>query len=138
MAEPIGITSGVLALAGFAWKSSLVLYQTVHSFQSSKRAVRELKEELGALTVVLESLKDLSEDSDTAFIVLKIPLYRCGNACEEFKALVDKSAPHSDQARKSFRDWARLKYKGDDIDEFKRMLAAYKSTINIAIGDINL
>jgi vacuolar-type H+-ATPase subunit I/STV1 len=138
MAEPIGVTSGVLTLVGFAWQSSVVLYRTIQSFQSNKRAVRELKEELDALAAVLASLKDLSNDADTAFTVLKIPLYRCGNACEEFNKVIEKIAPRSDQERKSFRDWARWVYKGDNIDEFKRMLAAYKATINIAIGDINL
>ncbi|KAF2245144.1 hypothetical protein BU26DRAFT_568440 [Trematosphaeria pertusa] len=40
--------------------------------------------------------------------------------------------------RQSFRDWAKLRYMGDDIDDFKDSLAAYKSTINIALTDVQL
>jgi hypothetical protein len=44
----------VLALAVFAFPSSQVLYKIVVSFQSSQRAVRELKEELEVLNGALE------------------------------------------------------------------------------------
>lgn len=40
--------------------------------------------------------------------------------------------------RTNFRDWARLKYIGVDIDGFRRLLAGYKATINIALTDVNL
>lgn len=32
-------------------------------------------------------------------------------------------------SRTSFRDWAKLRYMGDDIDGFRRLLAGYKLTI---------
>ena len=138
MAEAIGIASGLLTLAAFALKSSQLLYKSINSFQSSRRVVRELKDELEALTAVLASLEDVSSDTDPVFAALKLPLYSCGVACQEFEAVIAKCAPRSEQDRKSFRDWARLKYRGDDIVEFKVMLSAYKSTINIAVGDANL
>jgi hypothetical protein len=58
MAEPIGIASGLLALAAFAFQSSVSLYQLVESFQSSQRNVRQLKEELQALDGVLQVLQE--------------------------------------------------------------------------------
>jgi hypothetical protein len=138
MAEAIGVASGLLTLAGFALKSSQLLYQTISSFQTSRRAVRELKQELEALTGVLTSLQDVSTDTDTTLDALKLPLLRCGNACKDFDTVIAKCTSHSQQDRKSFRDWAKLQYMGDDIDGFKKMLAGYKSTICIALGDANL
>jgi hypothetical protein len=140
MAEVIGIASGVVALVTFALQSSQVLYQTVESFRSQKRAVKELKNELKSLTPVLDSLRQVSTagNDDVDFDPLRVPLYQCGVACRDFGILIETLVSRSEQDRRSFRDWARLKYKGDDIDQFKGMLAAYKSTINIAIGDINL
>ena len=47
MADPISLASGLLALATFAFKSSITLYKTVESFQVHPKRVRDLKEELG-------------------------------------------------------------------------------------------
>ncbi|OJD21068.1 hypothetical protein ACJ73_07591 [Blastomyces percursus] len=57
MAEPVSLASGIITLAGFALNASKSLYQVVESFRSTKRAVRELKEELEALDGGLQSLQ---------------------------------------------------------------------------------
>lgn len=42
----------------YAFQSSRVLYQTVASFKSNQRTVRQLKEELEALNGALEALQE--------------------------------------------------------------------------------
>jgi hypothetical protein len=42
MVEPIGLASGLLALVTFALQSSTTLYNTVQSFQSHPKRVRDL------------------------------------------------------------------------------------------------
>ncbi len=138
MADPLSTASGVLALAVFAFQSSQVLYQAVASFQSNQRTVRELKEELEALDGVLQALQETATNSDIDFEALKLPLLRCGKACQDFKAVIVRCTAHSDGSRTSFRDWAKLRYLGEDIVGFKNMLAGYKSTIAIALGEANL
>ena len=138
MADPISVTTAFLTLVGFALQSSTALYQTVRSFQTSRRSIRELKEELEALSGVLQSLHDVSETTDADFTSLKLPLLQCSKACTEFEVLIVKCTQHSGGSRSSFRDWAMLKYMGDDITAFKNTLSVYKSTIIIALGDSNL
>ncbi|KAH8648324.1 hypothetical protein BGZ60DRAFT_390547 [Tricladium varicosporioides] len=138
MADPISTASGVLALALFAFKSSTVLYQLVDSFRSNQRTVRELKEELEALNGVLQSLQETIPGADVDLTTLKLPLLRCGKACKDFEAVIIKCTAHSSESRTSFRDWAKLKYLGDDIAGFKNMLAGYKSTISIALSHVNM
>jgi hypothetical protein len=138
MAETIGIASGLVALASFAFQSSLSLYRVVDSFKSNKRIVRELREELEALDGVLQSLQQATVDNVIDLPALKLPLLRCGQACYEFETVIVKCTAHSGGSRTSFRDWAKLTYMGDDILGFKNMLAGYKMTINIALGDANL
>lgn len=124
---------------GFAFQSSKVLYELVVSFQSNKKQVRELKEELEALDAVLESLQQTATSTENAHLAaLKLPLLRCGNACAEFQAAIAKCSAHSGGPRTSFRDWAKLTYMGDDITGFKNVLAGYKATILIALGDANM
>ena len=138
MAEPIGIASGLLALATFAFKSSVSLYQAVESFQNNQRIIRELKEELEALNGVLQSLQEAAANNCADLKGLNLPLFRCGKACKDLEAVIVKCTAHSGGSRTSFRDWAKLKYMGDDIVGFKNMLAGYKLTISIALGDANL
>ncbi|RYP43155.1 hypothetical protein DL770_011816 [Monosporascus sp. CRB-9-2] len=139
MAEAISLSSGLVALVAFALKSSTLLYCTVQSYRSHPKNVRDLQEELEALSEVLRALSETVEQSkDTDFTTLKLPLFRCGNACKEFDEVIAKCSSRSGGSKTSFRDWAKLKYMGDGIDEFRRMLAGYKSTINIALADANL
>ena len=138
MADPISTASGVLALATFAFQSSVLLYKAVASFQSSQRNVRELKEELEALQGALEALQETAATTDVDLTMLQLPLHRCGKACEDFQVVIAKCSAHSSKSKTSFRDWAKLRYMGDDIVGFKNMLAGYKSTIIIALGDANM
>jgi hypothetical protein len=138
MADPISLTSGLLALVVFALQSSKTLYQTFESFQNSGRNVRELKEELAALNNVLQTLQETVNQNDTKLSALKLPLLSCGKACTEFTAVVRKCTAHSTGSRPSFRDWAKMNYLGKDIAGFRSLMAGYKSTITIALGDANM
>ena len=139
MAEGIGLASGLLALASFAFKSSITLYETVQSFQFHPKRVRDLKEQLEALSEVLSSLTEtVGATTDVDLSALDLPLLRCGNACKEFEQEIIKCSSRSSGSRTSFRDWAKLTYMGDNIDAFTQLLAGYKSTIIIALTDASL
>jgi hypothetical protein len=135
MAEPIGITSGLLTLATVAFQSSVALYQTIESFQSHLTRVRGLLEETEALTGVLQSLTETIRTTDLDLSALELPLRRCGSACTEFGQELIKCSARSGGSRTSFRDWAKLRYMGDNIDGFRQLVAGYKSTIVIALTD---
>ncbi|KAH6661716.1 hypothetical protein B0J14DRAFT_526010, partial [Halenospora varia] len=138
MADPLSITSGILPLTVFAFQASRVLYQTVASLQNDQRSVRQFKEELKALGGTLETLQETVSNTNIDLSILRIPLLRCGKACEDFKTLIIEHTTHSDESKTSFCDWAKLKYLGNDIVGLKNILAGYKSTIMIALGDANM
>ncbi|TQV90532.1 hypothetical protein IF1G_10855 [Cordyceps javanica] len=140
MAEAIGVASGLVALATFACQSSVMLYESVSSFQSHQQRVRDLAEETGALAEVLNSLVDAARANPELRIpALAVPLKRCAKACEEFRQEIEKfSARSIAGSRTSFRDWARLKYMGEDVDGFRRLLSSYKMTISIALTNASL
>ncbi|KIX91935.1 uncharacterized protein Z520_12324 [Fonsecaea multimorphosa CBS 102226] len=129
MADPISLSSGLLALALFALQSSRTLYQEIRAFQNQGKAVRVLKDELEALENVLKVLHETLNNEEVDLKGLELPLLRCGNACKDFQVLVAKLTKGSSSGNASWRDWAKLKYMGDDITGFKDMLAGYKSTI---------
>lgn len=125
-------------LATFALNSSVALYKTVQSFNSHQERVHDFAGETSALSEVLGSLTATITSSDLDLTALEVPLRRCGKACEEFEQEIKKCSQRSGGSRASFRDWARLRYMGDDIDSFRRVLSGYKMTITIALSDANL
>ena len=138
MAEPISLASGLLTLATFAFKSSIALSETIRDFQHHPERVRSLLAELEALQGVLRTLNEtLSTTTDIDVSALSLPLLRCGKACGEFQDELRKCSSRS-SSRTSFRDWAKLRYMGDGIDDFRQLMAGYKATINIALTDANL
>lgn len=139
MAEVIGIVSGLAGLGAIALKSSIALYETINSYQSHQQRVRDLADETGALAEVLGTLNDtIRTTSYKDLSALEIPLRRCAKACTEFEQEIKKCSSRSREDRASFRDWARLRYMGDDVDGFRRTLASYKVTISIALTDASL
>ena len=139
MADPLSVTSGVIALVTFALQTSVTLYATIRGFQSRDKRARGLKNELGDLTTVLKSLLETVYNCpELNFEALKLPLYRCGKTCEEYGEVVARCTKHSTESRSSIRDWVTQQYLQGDIDDFKDMLATYKSTINIALANANL
>jgi hypothetical protein len=101
--------------------------------------VRDLLEELQALNGVLGPLTDtISANAGSSLSALELPLQRCGKCCKEFEQEIIKCSTRSNGGRTSFREWAKLRYMGDDIDGFRRLLAGYKSTITIALTDATL
>ena len=113
MADPISLASGLLALATFAFQCSVSLYETLDSFQSHPKRVRDLLEELAALGAVLGPLVDMVHSAaDAKLASLELPLLRCGSACQEFQALLLRVSSRSTASRTSFRDWAQFNLHG--------------------------
>jgi hypothetical protein len=139
MTEPIGVASGLLALAAFAFQSSITLIKTIQTLQYHPRRMRDLKEELDTLTAVLGSLTEtVRASTDADLSTLNLILLRCGNGCKEFEQEIVKYSSRSDSSGMGFRDWAKLRYMDDDVDGFRQLVAGYRHTIMIAIADANL
>ncbi|OJJ31646.1 hypothetical protein ASPWEDRAFT_142113, partial [Aspergillus wentii DTO 134E9] len=134
MADPLSITTSVVALATAAFQASKILYTAVNNFQSTKRIIRELKAEVGDLHHTLENLEKAAAEYEDDLVALKLPLHHCEIICHEFIKTINSFAVRSNDSHTSVRDWALMQWRGGDIAEFKLMLAGYKSTINIALG----
>ena len=138
MAEVIGVTSGIPTLAVFSFEASKSLCRVVRGFQTSRKSIIRLLEELEALNEILESLHDVVANTNADLTALKLPLLRCGKGCKDFEEVIIKCTARSGGSKTSFRDWVKLTYMGNDISGFQDMLAGYKSTINIALGDATM
>ena len=138
MAEIVGLTTGLVALTTFAFESSRTLWTMLDEYRNQSRNVRDLKQELDALDGVLQTLQETANQADDGLAPLKIPLLRCGQACQDFAAVVTQCTTRSRKDKSSFRDWMMLRYHDKDIGGVRNLIAAYKSTIAIALANINM
>lgn len=139
MAEVIGISSGLAGLLALALESSRTLFSTVQSLRNREKAIRGLREALRDLEEVLKILQD--SISTSPFLnsgIIERPLDRCCKACTDFNKLIMQCSEHSTDNHSSIRDWAKLRYMGEDVTGFQNMLSGYKSTITIALAYSNV
>ncbi|KAH6892894.1 hypothetical protein B0T10DRAFT_436508, partial [Thelonectria olida] len=138
MAKAIDQSSGVLAIASVA-ESSMSLYDTVQSFQSNPKQLRDLSEELKALNGTLASLHDvLRITPDINLTVLELPLKLCGDRCKDLQMEILKCSSRSRGNRTSFRDWVMLRYMVRGVEGVRQLLLRYISTFDIFLADVNL
>ncbi|PNH73351.1 hypothetical protein VD0001_g4201 [Verticillium dahliae] len=140
MAEIVGLSSGVLALAAFALKSSAKLYETIKDIRSHPHQVRELLTELASLNLVLRKLSETGDlQLDVDLTALTLTLTQCRQSCDEVEAQLLDSCSRSSPDRTSFRDWAKLKFNGSDgLEGFRQQLIRHNSTITVVISFANL
>ena len=133
MADPSSIATGAL-------KASTTLYQLIQSFRSQNKDARALKEEVNKHNRALEALLEIITINPTLdFKALELPLKRCGHACEEYRKFVEKCTQlHNDRTPSGVCDWITQQYLQGDIKDFKRMIAAYNATINVALAIADL
>lgn len=138
MADPISIATGIVGLTAFAIQSSKALYEAIENIKNNGRTIRELKEETISLTKVLCSLEETVALSEIDLSALQVPLRRCGQLCQELSVLLGKCSAHSVNGRFSIRDFFASTYQSKDLTEFRSLIAAYKSTIAVALADANM
>ncbi|KAH7014455.1 uncharacterized protein B0I36DRAFT_49904 [Microdochium trichocladiopsis] len=137
--DPLSISASIVAVGGVTLKSALGLLSVIREFRSQNKDARALKSEVNDLAAVLTSLLEtITTTPQLDLRALERPLQRCGNACDEYRQLIERCMKHSSENSRSFRDWISQKYLQGDINDFRSMIAAHKSTINIALANANL
>lgn len=72
-----------------------------------------------------------------ASVILNFPVVQCGNACKNFEENIDRISKLPEVTILDFRDLAHLKYMGEGIDAFRRLLANYKASFIVALANAN-
>jgi hypothetical protein len=142
MAEALGITASVIAIATLAYDSSKRLFEIVDGIRNAHKAISDFKTDIEALQQLLKSLASEIEGTEDANLPerfkkyleeLKPLLNGCSNACLQFEQKISKITSHSDENRTSFRDSVKLQFQEKEILTFRYRLASYKATLNIAL-----
>jgi hypothetical protein len=133
--DPLSITASLLAVTTAAIQSIKSLRETVKRFNDRDRTLRRLSNELGDLTNILDSLKQVAGDEQSTLILLQGPVERCSEVCREFE---QSMKIFKGKSKTGFLDWTKMEFMKGDMSEFIDNIAGYKATISIAIATITL
>lgn len=140
MAELIGVAASVIGIVTAALQFSKLSHEAVSSFQSGRRDIRDIQDDLSGLITVLEAIyaqQSANLNSDK-LQPLKEPLTCCKNITQEIHNALEKCTKHSKDHRESVRTWLKFQYHGKSFEDAKQRLASYKATLSIALVTVNL
>ena len=143
MADPLSVTAGVIAVAGFAYSSAKTLKELITSFSDAPQVLHELGADLGILQNLIQALQqplkgvpnaELSDDQKACFESLKPALEACKQKCDTFTSKLSKMTSHSQAGKVNWWDRARMHFNANDIAILKSDLEKHKQTVDVAIG----
>jgi Fungal N-terminal domain of STAND proteins len=131
MADPLTI----LTTLPSALEAIRVLCKFLDAARKHDKIIGSLFEEVQDLEGTLIDLQNAvaGAANNSAFKKIESLLRRCAEKCKNFSTLIEKCTIHSSASKSSFRDALRLKYKEDEVMEFKQTLNSLKLTIDMAL-----
>ncbi|KAL2832924.1 hypothetical protein BDW59DRAFT_138909 [Aspergillus cavernicola] len=136
MAEPLGITSGVLAVLGAVKQ----LYGFIENIADAPVEVERAKSDLGTTVEVLEELRKYLDgrktDTPLQNTSLGPVLSRCLLKCEALRVLLNGLVKHS--GKFSLWDRARLVLKKDNIEELRKDISSARESLAVALSSLIL
>ncbi|KLU82022.1 hypothetical protein MAPG_01101 [Magnaporthiopsis poae ATCC 64411] len=135
MADPLSIGASVLAIVTGAIQATNSLRATVSRYKARDKTLNRLYGELEGLATVLSSLEQAAGSEASIWALLEGPVSQCSKTCREFEGVMEKFGGKSVTG---LRDWAKMEFMRDDINGFIDTLAAYKATITVGLGVINM
>jgi hypothetical protein len=147
MAEAVGLTASIIAIAGLAFGSAKILHDLIDGITNASKMLKDTNEDLAALKGVLSSLSEaMGGTSDTTFSDktreclenVKNPMKGCDKACKAFANHLADKTRHSGETRIRWDDKIRLQFEEKKIMAFKSQIGRYKSSITMALVLVNL
>lgn len=130
---------GLAGLATATWQAGTKLWKGIQSQQPQPHGVVVLANENKELNRVLSLLqKRLASSPDDDLSALELPLRRCEYACVNVELEIGKLSSKSRDNLTRSLDWQRVQYMGENMDDFRDLLAGYRMTISVALADATL
>lgn len=144
MADPLSITSGILAVVGAAYTSTKGLYDLIDGLQNAPKAIAEMKSDIGAVQGVLKALETNLREKPAALtpiferVRIKETVGACDDITKNFTQTIEKYTAHSKDGSFSKRDRLTVTFRKSKLDGFRTRLNAAKDTVQFAVTSANL
>lgn len=142
MTDPFSITAGAVGIAGVALQSVKALLQDVQAIRDAPTAIKDLREDLLAVEIVLEPLhaalqgstEMLSHDAGAG---LGLTINNCKRACDKFRTKLKKWMKHSTGNGIHWCDRVRVGlFAETEIELLSEQLNKCKDTVTSAVSTV--
>src|ERR1700760_3235040 len=109
--DPLSMAASLVAIAGFTWTSTKTLYNVIDTLANAPQAITDIKSDLEAMQIVLNSVSQVLHDKQSAGLDsvfrqtgIDVALNGCKTVCDDFTATIAKYTIHSTETKFSKRD----------------------------------
>ena len=128
----IGLAASVNQLAATAKSTFSVLFQYYGDFRDAPKRSRELRQELGTICDLLDSLDDgLTSQSTNSSFTIPASL---NLAIEEFQTMLENIKPRVKESQTKGVRRLKWPFTKDENDRYLSRMERYKATINVALN----
>ena len=145
MAEALGVTSSVIAVAALAWESSKKLYELVDKLRDVPKAIMHTKANLSTTQSAIDTLKQDLATGDSAMFDAVLQRFRMTEAlewsrkeCDLFRQKIETYIKHSKDGTFSKRDRFIVSLHESEINQFNRRLRDNQQLITLVTTSMNL
>lgn len=145
MADPFSITAGAVGIAGVALQSVKALLDDIQSIKDAPEAIKDLKEDLLAVEVVIKPLDTALQGSafetlnHDARAGLGLAINNCKRACDKFRTKFKKWTKHSTDDKIHWWDRVRVGLFAEaEIEVLSEQLSKCRDTITSAVATATL
>lgn len=145
MAEALGVTGNVNAVASLAWQSSKMLYDLVDRLNDAPQAISHIKSNLSTIQSALDTLRlNLTAEKSATFDSL-LQTFRVAEAlegsreeCDRFGRKIETFTKHSKSTTFSKRDRFMVNFHESEIDRLNDRLQDHRQVIVLVTTSMNL
>jgi hypothetical protein len=141
MADPLSMAASLVAVTSLALTSTQILYNAIDSLVNAPQTIANVKNDLGAVQTVLQSLSKVLEDRQAPAVEsvlnqmgLNFALKSCKTVCDDFAATIAKYTSHSTEARFAKRDRLTVSFRKSKIAAFTERLGLCKQTLSLVLN----
>ena len=145
MAEALGVTASVIAVATLAWESSKKLYELVDKLRDVPKAIMHTKANVSTTQSAIDTLILDLATGDAAMFDAVLQRFRMVEAlewsrkeCDKFGQKIETYTKHSKDGTFSKRDRFIVNFHESEINQFNHRLRDHQQLITLVTTSMNL
>lgn len=138
MADPLSLTTSVIAILGTALQSVQFLYKTIQDVKSLPETLKATENDLRVLESVLQGMQRLVHENNFSDIILRPEVIaaarNCQETCTSFHKILNHWTRRSKEDQMFWRDkWRIVLFGEKTLEAFKAQVHTNKSTLTFAM-----
>ncbi|KAJ4288640.1 hypothetical protein N0V90_011877 [Kalmusia sp. IMI 367209] len=140
MSDPLSITAGIVGIVAVALQGTRLLLNELEQFKDTPKIIRRLAEDVQSVNNTLYLLENVDESDweslgTTIAEHSKATIISCTNACNIFRADLDRWTKHSNDGKYAWQDRTKLAiFRQSQVKAMSEQLQSCRLSINSVVS----